>query len=328
MELYPLLCEPHCQPRVWGGTGLAERFGKPLPPGEPIGETWEVADLPEGVSTIGNGSYRGRTLGELTREFGATLIGTAWPPGRFPLLVKLLDARQDLSVQVHPADDDCRDELVAHHGKDECWIILFAEPGGAVIHGVRAGTCWDDVAAAAEDGTIFDHLRRLEVRSGDVVHVSPGTIHALLAGVMVLEIQQPSDSTFRLYDYGRGRPLHLAEAQRVARLEALDPCPECRTESFAWGRHECLIDVAAYRIERLTVDREAHWSVDPRTAQVLVVIEGSGTVAGGGVEVPLSAGRTVLLPARLGPVRFTPDGAATLVLAGAGGTRLGPGESG
>ncbi|NUQ00747.1 MAG: class I mannose-6-phosphate isomerase [Armatimonadetes bacterium] len=319
-QLYPLLCVPHCQPRIWGGRRLAELYGKALPPDEPIGETWEVADLPEGHSTIGNGRWQGAALGEVVAAWGGALIGSAWPAGRFPLLVKLLDAQDDLSVQVHPSDDDCARLFPTHHGKDESWVILHSE-AGSILHGAVEGQDWERFAAALAADRALDCLRRVEVAPGDVFRVAPGTIHALGRGVVVLEIQQPSDSTFRLYDYGRGRQLHLEESRQVI---CWDSSPEPRALPrplpATWGGRELLVDVPAYRLERLRLEREATWSIDPRSVQCLTVLSGRGRLAG--ADLTLSPGRTILVPAQLGRVTITPDEPLTVVLAGAGGVPL------
>jgi len=324
MKPYPLLCEPHVQPRVWGGRRLAELYDKPCPTDEPIGELWEVADLPEGHSTIGNGELLGEPLHAAVDLWKTDLLGTAWPQDttRFPLLVKLLDAQSDLSVQVHPSDEDCRDELAHHRGKDESWIVLHSD-GGSVIHDVAEPIDWDKLAAAIEGETVFDHLRRVEVEPSDVVRVAPGTIHALLSGVVVLEIQQPSDSTFRLYDYGRGRQLHLDEAKRVSALLGGSPAVLQPTSAVREGnQHERLIDVPAYRIERLQLTSIETWHVDTRSVQVLVVTDGAAELHWSSGRLKLKAGKTVVLPAALGTVTLAPEPAAEVVLAGAGGVPL------
>lgn len=320
---YPLLCVPHCQPRIWGGRRLAELYGKQLPGDEPIGETWEVADLPEGSSTIAHGPLAGQPLGAAVAAWGADLVGTAWPAGQFPLLVKLLDARCDLSVQVHPADEDCARWFPDHHGKDESWLVLATDPGGAILHGVTGEVTWEQLEQAFRDGTVYDLLRRVEVAPGDFARVAPGTIHALQSGVVVLEIQQPSDSTFRLYDYGRGRELHLAQARRVVRLK--DNEPPLRTvprRTREWGESQCLIDVPAYRIERHYLTEPASWRVEPRTCQVLFIVEGRTILTAGATSLELAPGQAVILPAVAGEVSLTPVGLATVVVAGAGGAAL------
>ncbi|MCC7492823.1 MAG: class I mannose-6-phosphate isomerase [Fimbriimonadaceae bacterium] len=319
---YPLLCDPHPEGRIWGGRQLVERYGK-RDLGQPLGESWEVADLAGGQSRIANGPLAGQTLGAVLAAWGPALAGTAWAGGPFPLLVKLLDAAQDLSVQVHPSDADCAAHFPAHQGKDESWVVLAAGPGAGVIHGVLPGTTWATLATSLQTDRVFDHLRRVPVQAGEVLRVAPGTIHALLAGVVVLEVQQPSDSTFRLYDYGRGRPLHLAEAAMVCRLADQDPpltVPQRTTLDAGW--HETLVDVPAYRIERLALDRPLSWRIDPRSAQIVTALDAPVRVELGDQATLVAAGQTVLLPAAGERVAVTPSRPATIVVAGLRGGRL------
>ncbi len=322
-DVYPLLCEPHLQHRVWGGRRLAA-FGKALPAdGSVIGEAWEVADIPEGTSGVLNGRLAGRTLHDAVRAWGPALTGVAGGKRRFPLLIKLLDAQEDLSVQVHPDEADCAAFFPQYHGKDETWIVMAAEPDGAIIHGVQPGTTWPDLALAIADGTVFEHLRRVPVQAGDVVRVAPRTVHALLRGVLVLEIQQPSDTTFRLYDYGRGRALHLKESRQVIDFGAPgEPLLAPQRTPCPWGAHELLVDVPAYRIERLHVTEPVAWAVDPVTPQALTVVSGGGTLLAARGDLPLTLGRTTLLPALVGEVRFYPAEPTIVVVAGLGGAPL------
>lgn len=322
-DLYPLLCEPVLKERIWGGRALGVRFGKATPDGVTIGESWEVADLPEGTSRIANGPLAGRTLTELQAEQGVALAGSAWPAGRFPLLVKLLDAAQDLSVQVHPSAADCARWFPGHHSKDETWVVVDTAPGARVIHGVRPGTRSHQFERHAREGTILRCLREQPVVAGMALRIAPGVVHALGAGVMVLEIQQPSDSTFRLHDYGRGRQLHLDEALRVTRLDlSVEPLLHIRSTGHAWGRHDLVVDVPAYRIERLHAADPLAWQVSPRTAQAVTCLAGGGALRGARVGVELTAGATCLLPAGLGEVWFAPAAPSVMVLAGASGEPL------
>ncbi|WP_456480993.1 type I phosphomannose isomerase catalytic subunit [Oceanithermus sp.] len=213
--------EPQFKPRVWGGRRLAERFG--LATDEPIGEAWVVFD----ENRIASGPYAGRMLAEVLPELGEDFLGRAVVERygyRLPLLVKFLDTADWLSVQVHPDDAYAR----AHEaksgwlGKAEAWVVLEAEPGAQVIYGVKRPVSRDELHAAALDGSILELLNFVPVQKGDVIYVPPGTIHALGPGLLVYEVSQRSDLTYRLYDYGRGRGLHLDQALDVARI---DPAP-------------------------------------------------------------------------------------------------------
>lgn len=333
-RVYPLLCQPLLKAKIWGGRKLAGELGIPLPAGEHIGEAWLAADLAEGESTVTNGALAGRTLGEATRLWGEAMSGPAWrgrPTGeRFPLLVKFLDAQDDLSVQVHPDDAACREHFPGAFSKDESWVVVQADPGGRVVLGFRPGVTLERFDRALADGHVMETLQAHEVAPGQVYRVAPRTVHALLRGVLILEIQEPSDTTFRLYDYdrpddsGKPRQLHIEQARRVMRFG--DPpgaVTPVRTE-VPWGVHELLVDVPAYRIERARFDAPWQGTVDPRSAQVVVALEGVARLEAGGESLHLRRGVCVVLPAALGAVRVEPLEAApaVCVFAGAGGVPM------
>ena len=321
---YLFRSEPLLVSRVWGGRRLEELFGKQLPGPGPFGESWEVADLPEGQSLVGSGPMQGKTLGEVSELWGRELVGTQAPEARrFPLLVKLLDACRDLSVQVHPGPSDLEALPPGARSKDEAWVVLHSD-GGEIIHGLsRDGLSADELRGAAKEGELEGFLERLGVKAGDVVRVSPGTIHAICAGVALLEVQEPSDTTYRIYDYGRpgldGRPrqLHLEEALQVASLRrsrrvVVSP------EALGPG-HELLVSAPGYRIERLTTAGPAEWAwaVEEGSAQVLQSFQGALSLTGSqGEEVSLAPFQTVVIPAAAKEIRLRTSADAVVVVAG------------
>ncbi|MFH1417400.1 MAG: type I phosphomannose isomerase catalytic subunit [Planctomycetota bacterium] len=209
MEVCPLIFEPVFKPKIWGARNLARLFDKPLPPDEAIGESWECADLDAGQSVVARGPAKGRTLHELVELWGTALLGRISPAeGRFPLLIKFLDAAQDLSVQVHPDADAARRLGGDVRVKHEAWYILDAAEGACIYRGLVSGTTVDALCTAMADrpDAIVEFLNRLPVKRGEMYYLPSGTLHALGAGVVVAEIQTPSDTTFRLYDWGRVRP--------------------------------------------------------------------------------------------------------------------------
>jgi mannose-6-phosphate isomerase len=310
----PLLVE-----RPWGGRRLADLLGITDAPAAALGEAWLAG--PDTV--VDGGSAAGSTLAELARRHGSAFVGTAGAGrygDRMPLLVKLLDAAEPLSVQVHPDDAYAlREEAASGHlGKDEAWLILEADRGASVLWGWRRPVDVDEVRAAAQGDALPGLLRELEVAAGDVVVNEAGVVHAVGAGVLLYEIQQASDLTYRLYDHGRlgadgaPRDLHLGPALAVARLTPGDaPAPEPRL--LAPGRTR-LAETRSFTLERWEVGGGASalqaWSVEERSLEVWTVLEGRALLDAGGVTLDLGVGATVVLPARVG--RGTWRGTAVL----------------
>ncbi len=258
----PLVVAPTLARPVWGGTTLAHEMGKDPTPDARIGESWEVWHA--------NRTPDGRTQGDLVD---------------FPLLVKLLDVRDTLSVQVHPDDAAAQRLVGAAHGKHEGWVVLRAEPGAKVAYGLTREMGRDELRDRALSGKIEDDLAWLPVKAGDVVDVPPGTLHAIGGGVLFYEVQQPCDLTWRLYDWGRGRPLQLEHALEVVRR---GPCvSRAAVRPLGPGR-DLLLDGPHFHVERLRLPQ-------PRRAEVweaVTVIEGALEVEG----TRVAFGGTVLLP--------------------------------
>ncbi|MFC5381461.1 type I phosphomannose isomerase catalytic subunit [Aquipuribacter nitratireducens] len=306
-HLAPLLLSPLLVPKPWGGRRLGA-LGRSLPDGVDVGESWDVVDLdpadtvvPDSSSRVAHGPLAGATLHDLVREHRDALLGTTAPaPGdRFPLLVKHLDAREPLSVQVHPPAA-VLDELPGARLKCESWVVVAADPGAHLAVGLRPGTTPEQLAVAAGTPEVTRLLRWVPARVGEVHHVPPGTVHALGAGVVVAEPQTPSDTTYRLYDWsvetGRTpRPLHTGEALACVRaaweanLAPADPVDGdgvlVETERMRLSRTTALLDGSVHAPQRLT----------PR---VVVVV--SGELRQEQLPAPLGPGAVVLLPAAWG----------------------------
>ena len=311
----PLRCRPLLKPKIWGGRALERILGKTLPADEPIGESWEVADVDHGRSAIEGGPLDGLSLREAMERCGEELLPGAPRGEEFPLLVKFLDAQDDISIQVHPDAQVCEELYPAERSKNETWLIVDVEPGGGVLHGVREGVELDEIRERISDGSIMEVMRRIDVRPGDVIHLPAGTLHALLRGVMLLEVQEPSDSTFRVYDHdrlgqdGRPRDLHIEQALESLHMEqaaAARIIPERR--EHPWGTREVLIDIAPYRMERLTLTGEMTWRPRADGAVVIVVMDGDLVVMSDGSEMAFATGETFILPAAVEELTLAPVG--------------------
>lgn len=303
----PLLLSPAVFAKPWGGR-LLEGWGKTLPPEQPIGEAWEVSDRAEGSSRVEGGPLDGRSLRELMASDAEGLLGAellAADPRcreRFPLLFKLLDCRQTLSVQVHP--DDARAEAKGDRGKEEAWYVLEAEPDAALYLGFAREVGPEEVRRAAEQGALEPLLRKVPARPGDCFHLVPGTVHAIGGGLLLAEIQQSSDLTYRLYDWGRvgldGRPreLHLDDALAVSRFTPSEHACQAPEEPIAGGRRRRLIDGAYFSLAAYEVDGEL--ALDGAGPAIVAAIAGELALVGARGEVTLPRGRSALLPAAAG----------------------------
>jgi mannose-6-phosphate isomerase len=274
----PLKLEPRLDAKQWGGRRLA-RWGKRLPAG-PIGETLESGN----DARVVHGPHVGRTLGELARAFPDELLGArgramAGPALDFPLLVKLIDAHESLSVQVHPADAQAP---AGKRGKCEAWLILEAEPGAELITGLRGPLQLERLEA---------QLERRAAHAGDVYLVPPGTVHAIGAGVLLYEIQQPSDVTYRVYDWGRQRELHVADGARVARADGR----MVKIEPQTWKSNSQLLVACPYFALERREFNDGHIEAAPTSCRVLTLLNGALEVG----AVTLTKGDSVVLPASL-----------------------------
>lgn len=322
---YPLLLTPRLYRRLWGGNRLANWFGAATvtgPEHEPVGEAW----LMDGASVIANGAYRGQTFGAVAEDAGAQVLGEdvhARHGAKVPLLAKFLDAAKDLSVQVHPDDAYALREHPGsgHLGKAEAWYLLEAAPGAEVLWGFEHPVTAAEVRHAVADGTLPDLMHHLPVAPGSVVVNPAGTVHAVGAGCMLFEIQQASDLTYRLFDYGRlggdGQPrtLHLERALDVVDLRgAPPPLPQRTVLPDGWTR---VVAQPEFTLDHLVLTGGA-WrgAVDDRSFQVLVVVEGAVELRSVGGDVALPAGATAVLPSSLG--EYTLDGSGAILRSAVG----------
>lgn len=316
MSLYPFLLEPALHVRVWGGRQLATILHKHLPTGEPYAEAWEVHD----TATIRNGPLAGRTIGDLLDLYGHDLIGPAGLPAEgFPLLVKLIASADWASVQVHPNDEQARRLENALRGKAEAHFILATEPGAQIIIGVKPGTMPADLAQAIRDNTLPQWLVYADIAPGDALYIPAGTIHAISGpGILLYEIQQSSDITYRLYDWerlgldGKPRELHIEKGIAVANLQAL---PEIKHTT---GDASAVVEIVRNEyfttlLHRLNPKNGLHLELDTagHRFHLLTCIEGQARVTSADMQVEMQLGQTILIPASLG--RYQLSGTARIL---------------
>lgn len=310
MKLTPLKMKPCYQDYLWGGSRLRTEFGKTDGP-ERLAESWELAAHDAGHSTVAGGELDGKTLEELGALDRAAFWGSECPAGDFPLLVKLIDAKRDLSIQVHPSNETALQER-GESGKAEMWYIVDCAPQSFLYFGFSRQLMPEEFLQKAQDGTICDALNRVDVSRGDVFYILPGTIHAIGAGIVLAEIQQNSNTTFRVYDYqrlgsdGKPRALHLARAAQVMDYTPVLP-EECRANSTAEFPAFTMTEMFScdyFRAYRVDVHTAAGLRCDGRSFQHLLCVEGSGVLCASGEELSFQQGDSFFLPAAMGEYKI------------------------
>ncbi len=298
-EAYPLLLEPLFHERVWGGRRLADVVGAALPDG-PIGESWSMgADNP-----VRNGPLAGRTLGSVVATNPRGILGYAVQSGGrndLPLLFKILDANDLLSIQVHPDDDYARRVEGVAFGKTEAWYVLDATPGAYVIHGFTRPVTREEVRPAFADGSIEALLRKVELQKGDAFLVPAGTVHAIGGGLLLAEIQENSDVTYRLYDWGRPREMHIEQGLAVMQLGPPGFSKSRPLDlTVAGGTITYLVACPYFVYQHLTVHGDIPSDTGGRSLHCLFCSAGEGTIAYDGGSATLHQGETAVIPAALG----------------------------
>ncbi len=317
--LYPLRFEPIYQYRLWGGRRLADLLSAPMPNG-PIGEAWVLSDREDHASIVDNGPLKGQTIGQLMAEFPVQMMGRLLRRfRRFPLLLKFLDAHEMLSVQVHPGYPADQPLPEGEKEKTEAWVVIDAGKESRIYAGLKPGTTPDILRQSIANGTLADHLAFFTPEPGDSVFIPAGTVHALGGDVVVFEIQQNSDMTFRLYDWGHvdtktGKPRALQVDQALGCIDFVDgaaglvkPVVEAATS----GR-ELVFDCEAFRLWRLR--SQLPFPVGAADVpRVLVCVEGAGQIDHDGATYAIERGEVWLLPAVLGICHFRPSDVVNLL---------------
>lgn len=324
--LYPLRFEPIFKRMLWGGTRLPGLLRRPCPEGGPIGEAWLVSDVDGHLSVVSNGPWAGTTLRQLLERHAPEIVGPSrqnlQDPSRFPLLLKFIDAQQELSVQVHPDDHYAARLGPGYRGKTEAWVVLERDPQQSRIYaGFRPGVTADTFRLALQQGQVADTLHSFIPQLGDCIYLEAGTVHALGAGLLVFEIQQSSDITYRLYDWdridkvtGRPRPLHIDQA-----LACIDwsrgPCYPVRPAVVVSSglRREGLVRCRYFTLERLTLHAPTVVGQEGQ-CRLLVLLEGIARYQWQAHTDELVAGDVLLLPAVVGAILLQPCTATVTLL--------------
>lgn len=306
-QFYPLLFEPIFKPVLWGGDKIVGLKGLP-PVGEQIGESWELADLNGNFSVVANGPWKGCTLRSLMEQYPVQLVGTLQAQrsgGLFPLLVKLIDASRPLSIQVHPTDEMAEQENASVRGKSEMWYIMQADSGAQICLGLTRPLTEQQYAAIVGREAIMDELQYISVQAGQVFHIPAGTVHAIGKGCLIAEIQQSSDTTYRLFDYNRKdkdgqlRTLHCQEALRATRLNS----SPLQAISYSLEPHKPILLIRDKHFSVFLLNIEAEYllepdRINPNGCLVLQSVRGAALLNGEDtLDTKIAYGSVALIPA-------------------------------
>lgn len=303
----PFLLRPAGKDYLWGGRRLNDEFAKGIDL-DPLAETWECSTHPDGPSMAASGEFAGQTLPQVLQTH-PEFLGRRHADGKFPLLIKFIDATKDLSVQVHPDDEYARIHENGQNGKSEMWYVLDARKGAKLIYGLRHDCTADELRGAIADGTLLNHLQQVPIRKDDLFFIEAGTIHAIGAGALVAEIQENSNLTYRLYDYdrvgkdGKKRELHIDKALQVANLHSsAEPRQPLRVLKYRQGvASELLTRCKYFEVYRVLVNTErrqqVHYRADEMSFRVMLCISGCGTISFEGGEIPFYKGDCIFVPA-------------------------------
>jgi mannose-6-phosphate isomerase len=323
MNMEPLVFEPYLRPQVWGGRRLGHELGKSLPESGTFGEAWELSGHPHHVSRVAEGALKGHSLNELCAKHTHEIFGKSHA-GPFPLLIKLLDCHELLSIQVHPTDAIAQQLRPGELGKTEAWIVLGVQPEGKIFAGLKPGVDRATLEKHLKNGTTDQCLHAFKPKPGDCVFLPAGTVHAVGGGVLMAEVQQTSDATFRLFDWnrvgpdGKSRTLHLEESLasinwqagpvQPVKGEPLNKLPEGTT-----GEH--LVSCSFFRLSRFRLAQDAKLPVE-KTISIWMVLQGEAELAQveGSYRRLFKQGETVLIPASAGACQWTSRNGEAMLL--------------
>ena len=304
--LYPLTFHPIFKDRVWGGREMERLYKKKLPADRPIGESWEISDRPGGVSVIANGPLAGKNLRWLMENHATEILGGAKSAtgNRFPLLCKILNAREKLSLQVHPPANKAAE--LGGEPKTEMWFIADAVPGAELFVGLKRGVTRAEFEKKIETGGVAECFHRVPVHAGDAMFLPSGRVHAIGAGLVIFEIQQNSDTTYRVFDWNRvgldGKPRELHVAQSPASIDFNDFEPALAQGKFTGDnliQRRSLVDDPLFKVETWKLNPGAQGWLNPKKLQIVAATRGEVEITSGSTSVKLSAGQFSLIPASL-----------------------------
>lgn len=301
-NLSPVKLAPAFKDYLWGGTKLKEQYNKKSDL-EIVAESWEMSCHKDGQSIVSTGEFEGKTLSEYVDALGKAALGKkAEKFDYFPLLIKFIDAKDNLSIQVHPADEYAL-RVEGEYGKTEMWYVLEAEEGAYLYYGFNRDITREEFAERIRNNTLLEVLKKVNVKKGDVFFIDAGTVHAIGAGLMICEIQQNSNTTYRVYDYdrrdneGNARPLHVEKAIEVSKITK---APDLKV-----SEDDILATCEYFTVKKIMVDGDSEQEIDEDSFVSLIIVEGAGTVALKGDELCVQKGDSIFVPAQSGKIALS-----------------------
>ncbi|MEI0607092.1 type I phosphomannose isomerase catalytic subunit [Brachyspira pulli] len=293
---------------IWGGNSLSTVYSKPFDKDKTIGESWEICDLPNDNNVVSNGELKGKTLSYLVKEYGSKLLGTKYKEDYFPLLIKLIDAKDKLSIQVHP-DEEYANKRHNKHGKNEMWYVMDTYGDAELLIGLKENVTKEDLKKAIDNKeNIEDMFNYFDIKKGDAFYIPSGCIHAILGNVIIAEIQTPSDVTYRLYDWnrvdknGKSRELHIEDSFNVIKNINAFSLKSSKNNKIKTNTLEIntVFTNDYFTTEEYIINGDYSSKTNEESFEIIIVLEGDGTIESSVNSVDLKIGKTVLLPASLG----------------------------
>jgi len=313
----PIFLQGVCKDYIWGGNRLRQEFGK-ISDADIIAESWELACHKDGSSIIISNKDKGLNITEYIAKYGTGFLGTNCKDIKtLPILIKLIDAKENLSIQVHP-DDEYSMKVEGEPGKTEMWYIIDAEMGATIYYGVKRCVSKDEFLKRIENQTLTEVLNRVEVTPGQLIFIPSGTLHAIGAGILLAEIQQNSNITYRVYDYGRIgrdgklRELNINKAMEIANLTPMKPTVQYESRIIGDATVRKLEHCKYFSSDLMYVSTKVFLCVDSKSLQHLLILEGKGILTVAGIDYSFHKGNSILLPANLG--KYSVTGKCRLIL--------------
>ncbi|WP_297297177.1 type I phosphomannose isomerase catalytic subunit [uncultured Brachyspira sp.] len=293
---------------IWGGNSLSTVYSKPFDKDKTIGESWEICDLPNDNNVVSNGELKGKTLSYLVKEYGSKLLGTKYKENYFPLLIKLIDAKDKLSIQVHP-DEEYANKRHNKHGKNEMWYVMDTYGDAKLLIGLKENVTKEDLKKAIDNKeNIEDMFNYFDIKKGDAFYIPSGCIHAILGNVIIAEIQTPSDVTYRLYDWnrvdknGKSRELHIEDSFNVIKNINAFSLKSSKNNKIKTNTLEIntVFTNDYFTTEEYIISGDYTSKTNEESFEIIIVLEGDGTIESSVNSIDLKIGKTVLVPASLG----------------------------